>query len=397
MLIAFFLTFATIENVYMIINNNYLVQRVEALIKEKQQSAGVEQKENNRLYRIKLRFPKWLRNMIFHPYNPAYSVYLQSKVYKNNDKRKYIGLTPVHPQAVDFIKYCFANDFTFDTSVYYPESDEKTLGRVVDNRIKSVLGGYGKIALDKDQQDYYKQSLELKAKVCKEGTKYRLNVEGSDYFLPENSFPGQTYIHDYGLRYLPEYVKEYIEGKDFLDFGAYIGDASIFFAKKYNPRRLYAYEPIAESAKRVAETVKMNNIDCITVVQKGIGDTIEDIDIFIDPLASSSCSINNSMVSSENKSQRISISTIDNDCKDMHVGLIKMDIEGAEYAAIKGGLEVIKRDKPVLLISMYHTGKDFFEIPPMLKEAVPDYKFRFLDLEAHFPLYEKILVAYPQQ
>lgn len=379
----------------MIIDNNYLVQRIETLIKEKQQSSRIEQKENNRLYRIKLRFPQWLRNIIFHPFNPVYSVYLQNKIYKKNDKRKYIELSPVHPQAVDFIRYCFTHDFRLDTSVYYPESDGATLMRVVDNRIKSVLGGYEKIALDKDQQNYYKQSLDLKAKVRKEGNKYRLNVEGVDYYLPENNFPGQTYIHDYGLRYLPEYVKEYIEGKDFLDFGAYIGDASIFFAKKYNPKHLYAYEPIEDTVKRLAEAVKINNIECITVVQKGIGNTIEDINIFIDTLASSSCSINNSMVSSEGNTQKISVSTIDNDCKNMKVGLIKMDIEGAEYAAIEGGLEIIKRDKPVLLISMYHTGKDFFEIPPMLKNAVADYNFRFLDLEVHFPLCEKILVAYP--
>ena len=91
----------------------------------------------------------------------------------------------------------------------------------------------------------------------------------------------------------------------------------------------------------------------------------------------------------------IHITTIDKECGDRNVGLIKMDIEGAEYSSIQGALETIKRDKPVLLISLYHTGKDFFEIPPVLKAAVPDYQFRFFNIEIVNPISEKILVAYP--
>ena len=92
--------------------------------------------------------------------------------------------------------------------------------------------------------------------------------------------------------------------------------------------------------------------------------------------------------------EKIEVTTIDTECKDKKVGLIKMDIEGFEYFAIKGGLETIKRDKPVLLISIYHTGKDFFEIPPMIKSCVSEYMFRYLDLMPSSPITEKILVGY---
>jgi hypothetical protein len=93
------------------------------------------------------------------------------------------------------------------------------------------------------------------------------------------------------------------------------------------------------------------------------------------------------------KTEKIKITTIDEESKNKQIGLIKMDIEGFEYNAIKGGLETIKRDKPVLLISLYHTGKDFFFFFSLLKTYVPDYKFRFVDNKP-FDLTEKILMAY---
>ena len=40
-----------------------------------------------------------------------------------------------------------------------------------------------------------------------------------------------------------------------------------------------------------------------------------------------------------------------------------MDVEGFEYNVIKGGLNIIKKNNPIMIISMYHTAKDFFEIP----------------------------------
>ncbi|MDR1592751.1 MAG: putative DNA binding domain-containing protein [Prevotellaceae bacterium] len=67
-------------------------------------------------------------------------------------------------------------------------------------------------------------------------------------------------------------------------------------------------------------------------------------------------------------------------------------VEGFEYYAIKGGLETIKRDKPVLLISVYHTGKDFFEIPPMIKQCVPEYTFSIVNT-CPTDIQEKILVG----
>lgn len=379
----------------MIIDNNYLVQRIETLIKEKQQSSRIEQKESNRLYQIKLRFPQWLRGIIFHPFNPVYSIYLQRKASIRKSKENYIPLESLHPLAVEFARYCFSQKVNFDSNIYYPHEDEAEIISFIDNRLKSVIAGYSCLNMTERQKDIIEKRKLIQAKTKKLSDGYSLDLDGLSYFLPSDSFQEHTYIHDYGLKYLPGYVHEYIKGKDFLDVGAYLGDTSILLLKKYNPERIFAYEPVGKNAEQLKETVRKNNADKIIVVNKGLGDKEEKVDIYINPEQLSSCTTNDSIAGASAIKEIIHITTIDKECRDRNVGLIKMDIEGAEYSSIQGALETIKRDKPVLLISLYHTGKDFFEIPPVLKAAVPDYQFRFFNIEIVNPISEKILVAYP--
>jgi hypothetical protein len=78
----------------------------------------------------------------------------------------------------------------------------------------------------------------------------------------------------------------------------------------------------------------------------------------------------------------------------LQVGLVKMDVEGFELEVIKGGIKTIQKQTPTLIISLYHTGKDFFEIPKILKTLVPEYKFKFLNLNRASATFERVLIAY---
>ncbi len=379
----------------MLIDNAYITRRIGQLIRDKQEIGQQELTGGMKLNNIKLSFPLWLRNIVFGPFNPFYSVYLQNKAKKKRGKND-VNLASLHPFAVNFFEYYLHNTFALDTEEYFPKEDEATVLNFVDNRLKSIIQGYNLFSLNGEQLAMRKEVEALNKNVSREGDGYALSLNGNKYYLPENTFEEHTYIHEYGLKYLPEYVKEYISGKTFLDVGAYLGDTSIFLQRNYAPDLIYAFEPVSENAKQLTETVKKNSTDKIIVVEKGLGEKEEEVDIYIDPEKLSGSSINSAVSNSRTKKKRIQISTIDNECKDKKVGLIKMDVEGAEYGVIRGALETIKRDKPVLLISIYHTGKDFFEIAPLLKQNVPDYLFRLINLELASPFTEKILVAYPK-
>ena len=57
------------------------------------------------------------------------------------------------------------------------------------------------------------------------------------------------------------------------------------------------------------------------------------------------------------------------------ISFIKLDIEGAECNALKGARNIIQKNKPKIAVCLYHRLQDFWEIPSILKQMVPEYRF----------------------
>jgi FkbM family methyltransferase len=69
--------------------------------------------------------------------------------------------------------------------------------------------------------------------------------------------------------------------------------------------------------------------------------------------------------------------------------LIKMDIEGAEPAALRGAERTLRRHRPGLAIALYHRPEHLWEIPLWLAERKLDYR---MYLRGHlYNGYESIL------
>lgn len=56
------------------------------------------------------------------------------------------------------------------------------------------------------------------------------------------------------------------------------------------------------------------------------------------------------------------------------VDYIKYDVEGSEKEAINGARNIILRNKPEMLISLYHRSEDLFALPLQIHKLNPDYK-----------------------
>lgn len=72
------------------------------------------------------------------------------------------------------------------------------------------------------------------------------------------------------------------------------------------------------------------------------------------------------------------------------VDFVKMDIEGAELDALKGGERTIRRHRPKLAISLYHKPEDFETIPRWLASLDLGYEFYL----AHHTIYENETVLF---
>jgi FkbM family methyltransferase len=55
--------------------------------------------------------------------------------------------------------------------------------------------------------------------------------------------------------------------------------------------------------------------------------------------------------------------------------LVKLDVEGAETETLKGMEQIIRRDRPNLCISVYHTPTDLFELPLLVASWDLGYRF----------------------
>ena len=169
-----------------------------------------------------------------------------------------------------------------------------------------------------------------------------------------------------------------------------------------NLKKVYGFEVIYDYAKKsYIEDFILN--DKLEIVPLALGDCCKKIKFCIDKthlgasfaeeITGKKCPEN-----SPNWEQRIvDVITMDKFCEERNVfpDFIKMDIEGAELSALKGGISTIKKCRPQLAISIYHSSEDFVNIPLYLKENLENYKFRL----GHYSprLSETVLYAMPNE
>lgn len=172
-------------------------------------------------------------------------------------------------------------------------------------------------------------------------------------------------------QYFSEDVITLNDNEYFVDCGAYIGDTLEIFMKKVHNKygAYYAFEPDDDNWKQLIKNVKRYADDRIHTFKLGISDV--DGEVRFD-----GCDGTNSGAAISEKGESIiKVNTIDNVLKDKTVTFIKMDIEGAETAAINGAWHTIVAQRPKLAICIYHSCQDMVEIPYTLMNSLTNYKF----------------------
>ena len=213
----------------------------------------------------------------------------------------------------------------------------------------------------------------------------------SQYVLKNKGkyFPNFDYLYltnDYYMKTL-DGLTDHVDGKAILDCGAYIGDTAVPFAHKFPQSTVYAFEPEAHNYSLLLDTIEYNKMQKkIIPIKAWVGD--QNITTTIsDGWAGAKVG---------EGSQSIEIVTIDSYASEekLTVGMIKWDIEWFEYESIIGAEKSIKKDKPVLIISLYHRGKDFFEIKELLESWDLGYKFTLRKRNCFHPFADTVLICH---
>jgi FkbM family methyltransferase len=203
-------------------------------------------------------------------------------------------------------------------------------------------------------------------------------------FTPRNGSLGvdNTFMHYFDLD-----VIKCDENEVFVDCGAYNGDTILSFINNYGGKykSIYGYELIPSTYNKAIENLQ--KYERVFVRNAGVSDkngTMKFYEFDNAPEA-------NRLHQSGNRTGKVV--KMDDDIKE-DITFIKMDIEGAEIAALHGAVNHIKRSKPKLAISVYHSLSDLIDIPNLIHQWVPEYKFYFQHCpgQAPFPT-EYVLLA----
>jgi FkbM family methyltransferase len=171
----------------------------------------------------------------------------------------------------------------------------------------------------------------------------------------------QYYFERDGVRIRPE------AGDRIIDAGTGFGDTALAFAASVGPEgHVYSFD--VSDSEVVAQNLRLNPevAPRITFVPRPLGDSAASLPRFPD---GSTVAQLPGTTSIDEFVSREGVDRID---------FIKMDVEGAELAALRGAESTLRRFRPRLAISAYHQEQDLAALPGWIDSLGLGYRF-FLD------------------
>ena len=240
----------------------------------------------------------------------------------------------------------------------------------------------------REQDEFVRMNDEFKSKIVKlNDNLYYYN----GYYLPVNQFDSSVFYSKYAIDELT--TLDSVRNKDIIDAGGYVGDTALLFSS-YTDKNIHVFEASPSNMDIIRETIRLNHLENIVPVSKALGEKSGMATFSLGER--NSC---NSLVERPGYNYpdhiEVPVVTLDDYVRenDLEVGLIKVDIEGGEQLLLKGAVETIRTQHPILLISIYHSANDFFEIKPMIEKICDKYTFRIIKPANSAIVIETILLA----
>lgn len=201
----------------------------------------------------------------------------------------------------------------------------------------------------------------------------------------------KVFAYHHGLKLLGTKCSDYVQNKIFIDAGAYHGDSTLVLSQ-YHPSKIYAFEPSEHNLEIYKKVMQKNSIppELYEIFQMGLGKENKTV-----AFADSKDAGNSLCHAGKTQCQIVRLDDFMRDKKG-NIGFLKADVEGYGLDLVQGSVEILKRDRPILDISIYHSGTEFFGVKPFLESLNLDYAFQIRHLSKN-PYVEYELLAYPKE
>jgi FkbM family methyltransferase len=151
--------------------------------------------------------------------------------------------------------------------------------------------------------------------------------------------------------------------------------------------KVYAFEPHPVVIENLRANVNLNPFQNIVIEQKALSSESGIVDFFVSHRSSVFSSLK---VVSPDLDQRLQVEAITLDSyfsarPDEKVGLIKMDIQGAELWALQGCASILERDHPILILEEWPYGFQVYGYSVKeLKQFLKKFGYRFYIIDKGF-------------
>jgi FkbM family methyltransferase len=185
-----------------------------------------------------------------------------------------------------------------------------------------------------------------------------------------------TCLHDWTRddEYMPRDLPEWPDPLRFMDCGAYIGDTlANLGGEGYDFEAIATFEPDPHNfSQLVKNTSRDKNIVRFPCA---VGAANESVRFVVTGTNGSHISTSHIVGALNESIQYMQSVALDDVLPRFAPNLIKMDIEGAEYNALVGAKQMIKRYRPGLAICLYHCPEHLWTIPFLLEDWKLGYRF----------------------
>ena len=327
--------------------------------------------------------------------NTANTIRREMNLFK---RQSYLRKLYFHPGEREALAKLFSDAMSREDSAQRFNALISGLDNESKNTVSDIIHRMGMIAdgnkslqdvyTQREQEEFVRMNDEFSSKIVKlNDNLYYYN----GYYLPVNQFDSSVFYSKYAIDELT--TLDSVRNKDIIDAGGYVGDTALLFSS-YTDKSIHVFEASPSNMDIIRETIRLNQLENIVPVSKALGEKSGTATFSLGERNSCNSLVERPGYNYPNHIE-VPVITLDDYVREnnLEVGLIKVDIEGGEQLLLKGAVETIRTQHPILLISIYHSANDFFEIKPMIEKMCDKYTFRIIKPANSAIVIETILLA----
>ena len=327
--------------------------------------------------------------------NTANTIRREMNLFK---RQSYLRKLYFHPGEREALAKLFSDAMSREDSAQRFSALISGLDNESRNTVSDIIHRMGMIAdgnkslqdvyTQREQEEFVSMNDEFSSKIVKlNDNLYYYN----GYYLPVNQFDSSVFFTRYGIDKLT--TLDSVRNKHIIDAGGYVGDTALLFSS-YTDKSIHVFEASPSNMDIIRETIRLNQLENIVPVSKALGEKSGTATFSLGERNSCNSLVERPGYNYPNHIE-VPVITLDDYVREnnLEVGLIKVDIEGGEQLLLKGAVETIRTQHPILLISIYHSANDFFEIKPMIEKMCDKYTFRIIKPANSAIVIETILLA----